>query len=139
MVVQEDSHNVITSFCIDNLKENIGGQVSEVIVTRMDDCSGGGVLSGAQEEEVPMFEKVILTIIAPASLLCLVLTGIAYLIFPSPPKQWAKDKIVLINVVFTGLFCALYILFHFTNPLTFQLECPQFLCRFEYILIASLN
>ena len=138
-VVQEDSHNVITSFCIDNLKENIGGQVSEVIVTRMDDCSGGGVLSGAQEEEVPMFEKVILTIIAPASLLCLVLTGIAYLIFPSPPKQWAKDKIVLINVVFTGLFCALYILFHFTNPLTFQLECPQILCRFEYILMASLN
>ena len=116
---------------MDNFVERSGGQVSEVIVTRTTDCPDVRV-SGAneKEEEEEKFEKVILRILAPASLVCLVLTGIIYLIFPSPPKQWAKDKIVLINVVFSGLFCTLYLLFQLTNPSTFHLDCPNFLCRF---------
>ena len=130
----ETSSKVINSFCIDNLVERSTGQVSEVIVTRMADCPYHDVrLSGAtKEEEEEKFEKVILRIVALASLACLVLTGIVYLIFPSPPKQWAKDKIVLINVVFSGLFCALYLLFHLTNPSTFHIDCPNILCRFVF-------
>ena len=129
----ETFSKVINSFCIDNLVERSTGQVSEVIVTRTADCSYDDVrLSGAteEEEEEGKFKKVILRIVAPASLVCLVLTGIVYLIFPSPQKQWAKDKIVLINVLFSGLFCALYLLFHLTNPSTFHIDCPNILCRF---------
>ena len=126
----ETSRKVINSFCIDNLVERSTGQVSEVIVTRMADCPDPDVsLSGEEEEK---FEKVILRIVAPASLVCLVLTGIVYLIFPSPQKQWAKDKIVLINVVFSGLFCALYLLFHLTNPSTFHIDCQNIPCRFSF-------
>ena len=129
----ETSSKVINSFCIDNLVERSTGQVSEVIVTRMADCPyHDASLSGATKKEEENFEQNILRIVALASLVCLVLTGIVYLIFPSPQKQWAKDKIVLINVVFSGLFCALYLLFHLTNPSTFHIDCPNILCRFVF-------
>ena len=125
---------------MDNFVERSGGQVSEVIVTRTADCPDLRLSGTIEDEEDQIFEKVILRMVAPLSLVCLVLTGIVYLIFPSPQKQWAKDKIVLINVVFSGLFCALYFIFHLTNPSTFHLDCPNILCRFvKYTLLIRIS
>ena len=119
----ESENEAISSFCIDNFVEDGGGKVLEVILTDTFNCL-------SEDEEGINFAELILMISAPTSLFCLILTALLYILLPSPEKKAEKAKIVLINVIFTALFSALYLLFQLTNPTTWQLTCPYIICRF---------
>ena len=108
-------------FCIDNFENK--GNVFEVILNNAFSCID-------EDEEGINFAELILKIAAPTSLVCLILTSLVYIVLPTPEKKAEKAKIILINVIFTALFCALYLVFKLTNPTTWQLTCSNIICRF---------
>ena len=131
---------VISSFCIDNLQKEDGGPVAEVIVTDPADCLDVVSFSEDTEEEEDdlKFEKLILIIISPISLFCIAVTGLVYLgktFLRSPDNQKEKDKIILVNVFFSGLFYTYYVLFQHTNHSTFHVDCSNVVCRYSFLTI----
>ena len=109
-------------FCIDNFENK--GNVFEVILNNAFSCID-------EDEEGINFAELILKIAAPTSLVCLILTSLVYIVLPTPEKKAEKAKIVLVNVILTALFCALYLVFKLTNPTTWQLTCSNIICRFR--------
>ena len=141
-VLQEKDNftQVISSFCIDNLQKEDGGPVAEVIVTDPGDCLDVVSFSEDTEEEEDdlKFEKLILIIISPISLFCIAVTGLVYLgktFLRSPDNQKEKDKIILVNVFFSGLFYTYYVLFQHTNHSTFHVDCSNVVCRYSFLTI----
>ena len=127
----ENETKAVSSFCIDNCIEK-SGKVSEVILTDAFDCLD-------KVEEGVDYKTLIFKIASLTSLVCLILTGLVYIVLPCPEKKAAKAKIILINVIFVALFCALFLLFQLTNPKTWQLTCSNLICRYVSCFILFYN
>ena len=111
--------NVTTrTYCIDKMIDTKDDKVLEVLLTTEELCHDHQTEIAASENGNSLYMAC-----AALSLFCLFLVFLVYWFVPSFDNL--AGRIVLINVVFTALFCGFLIVFYSVGPSSFYLQCAN--------------